>query len=167
MDQKIPQLTLTPNLEEPKLEVKQETELAEPAPEAGPDMSMLSEEEQKVVKNFASQIDISNSQQILTYGAAAQKNIADFSESALDSVRTKDMGEIGTMITDLVKELKGIETPEQKKGLAALFQRAGNSIDNMKLCFGRFERCRQRPLKRTVLPAYFWISSDMSRYQMA
>ena len=77
MDQKIPQLTLTPNLEEPKLEVKQETELAEPAPEAGPDMSMLTEEEQKVVKNFASQIDISNSQQILTYGAAAQKNIAE------------------------------------------------------------------------------------------
>ena len=139
MDQKIPQLTLTPDLEEPKLEVKQETELAAPAPEAGPDMSMLTEEEQKVVKNFASQIDISNSQQILTYGAAAQKNIADFSESALDSVRTKDMGEIGDMITGLVKELKSIETPEQKKGLAALFQRAGSSIENMKLQYSKAE----------------------------
>ena len=139
MENKIPQLTLTPDLEEPKLEVKQETELDKPAPEAGPDMNMLTKEEQQAVKSFAEQIDISNSQQILTYGAAAQKNIADFSESALESVRTKDMGEIGDMITGLVKELKSIETPEQKKGLAALFQRAGNSIENMKLQYSKAE----------------------------
>ena len=79
MDNQIPQLTLTPDLEEPKAEVKQETEMAKPAPEAGPDMSMLSAEEQQAVKAFADQIDIGNSQQVLTYGAAAQKNIADFS----------------------------------------------------------------------------------------
>ena len=139
MENKIPQLTLTPDLEEPKLEVKQETELDKPAPEAGPDMNMLTKEEQQAVKSFAEQIDISNSQQILTYGAAAQKNIADFSESALESVRTKDMGEIGDMITGLVKELKSIETPEQKKGIAALFQRAGNSIENMKLQYSKAE----------------------------
>jgi len=139
MENKIPQLTLTPDLEEPKLEVKQETELDKPAPEAGPDMNMLTKEEQQAVKSFAEQIDISNSQQILTYGAAAQKNIADFSESALESVRTKDMGEIGDMITGLVKELKSIETPEQKKGLAALFQRAGNSIENMKVQYSKAE----------------------------
>ena len=139
MENKIPQLTLTPDLEEPKLEVKQEAELDKPAPEAGPDMNMLTKEEQQAVKSFAEQIDIGNSQQILTYGAAAQKNIADFSESALESVRTKDMGEIGDMITGLVKELKSIETPEQKKGLAALFQRAGNSIDNMKLQYSKAE----------------------------
>ena len=139
MENKIPQLTLTPDLEEPKLEVKQEAELDKPAPEAGPDMNMLTMEEQQAVKSFAEQIDIGNSQQILTYGAAAQKNIADFSESALESVRTKDMGEIGDMITGLVKELKSIETPEQKKGLAALFQRAGNGIENMKLQYSKAE----------------------------
>ena len=139
MENKIPQLTLTPDLEEPKLEVKQEAELDKPAPEAGPDMNMLTKEEQQAVKSFAEQIDIGNSQQILTYGAAAQKNIADFSESALESVRTKDMGEIGDMITGLVKELKSIETPEQKKGLAALFQRAGNGIENMKLQYSKAE----------------------------
>lgn len=139
MDNKIPQLTLTPDLEEPKLEVTQETELIQPAPEAGPDMSILSDEEKAAVMAFVDQIDISNSQQILTYGAAAQKNIADFSEGALDSVRTKDMGEIGDMITNLVKELKSIETPEEKKGLAALFRKAGNSIENMKLQYSKAE----------------------------
>ena len=139
MEEKIPQLTLTPDLEEPKLEVKQETEIAKAAPEAGPDMSMLTAEEQKAVKAFAQQIDISNSQQVLQYGAAAQKNIADFSESALESVRTKDMGEIGNMITNLVGELKSIEPPEQKKGLAALFQRASNSIETMKLQYSKAE----------------------------
>lgn len=139
MEEKIPQLTLTPDLEEPKLEVKQEAEIAKAAPEAGPDMSMLTAEEQKAVKAFAQQIDISNSQQVLQYGAAAQKNIADFSESALESVRTKDMGEIGNMITNLVGELKSIEPPEQKKGLAALFQRASNSIETMKLQYSKAE----------------------------
>lgn len=139
MEEKIPQLTLTPDLEEPKLEVKQETEIAKTAPEAGPDMSMLTAEEQQAVKAFAQQIDISNSQQVLQYGAATQKNIADFSESALESVRTKDMGEIGDMITSLVGELKSIEPPEQKKGLAALFQRASNSIETMKLQYSKAE----------------------------
>lgn len=139
MEQKMPTLTLTPELEEPKLEVKQETELAEKAPEAGPDMSMLSLEEQQAVKDFAKQINISDSKQVLQYGAAAQKNIADFSESALESVRTKDMGQVGEMLTDLVKELKSIEPVEEKKGLAGLFQRAGNSIENAKLQFSKAE----------------------------
>jgi len=139
MEGKIPQLTLTPDLEEPKLETVQDSELIQTRPEAGPDMSMLSPEEQEAVKSFAAQIDISNSQQVLTYGAAAQKNIADFSESALDSVRTKDMGQIGSMITGLVKELKSIETPEEKKGIAALFRKAGSNIENMKLQYSKAE----------------------------
>lgn len=139
MDNKIPQLTLTPDLEEPKTEVKQETEVAKTAPEAGPDMSMLSSEEQQAVKAFADQIDIGNSQQVLTYGAAAQKNIADFSESALESVRTKDMGEVGNMITSLVKELRAIEPAEEKKGLAGLFQRANNSIETMRIQYSKAE----------------------------
>ena len=139
MEQKTPTLTLTPALDEPKLEVKEDTALAEKAPEAGPDMSMLSLEEQQAVKDFAKQINISDSKQVLQYGAAAQKNIADFSESALESVRTKDMGQVGEMLTDLVKELKSIEPVEEKKGLAGLFQRAGNSIENAKLQFSKAE----------------------------
>ncbi len=139
MESKIPQLTLSPDLEEPKLDVKQETEIANVAPAAGPDMSVLSEEEKQAVLAFVDQIDISNSQQVMTYGAAAQKNIADFSEGALESVRTKDMGEIGDMITGLVKELKSIETPEQKKGLAGLFRKAAGSIENMKLQYSKAE----------------------------
>ena len=140
MEEKIPQLTLTPDLEEVKPEVKQETALVqEAAPAAGPDLSILSPAEQQAVKSFAKQIDISNSQQVLQYGAAAQKNIADFSESALDSVRTKDMGQIGDMLTDLVAELKSIDTPEQKKGLAGLFQRANNSVEKMKLQYSKAE----------------------------
>ena len=140
MEEKIPQLTLTPDLEEVKPEVKQETALVqEAAPAAGPDLSILSPAEQQAVKSFAKQIDISNSQQVLQYGAAAQKNIADFSESALDSVRTKDMGQIGDMLTDLVAELKSIDPPEQKKGLAGLFQRANNSVEKMKLQYSKAE----------------------------
>ncbi|MGN0979631.1 MAG: toxic anion resistance protein [Candidatus Avoscillospira sp.] len=140
MEEKIPQLTLTPDLEEVKPEVKQETALVqEAAPAAGPDLSILSPAEQQAVKSFAKQIDISNSQQVLQYGAAAQKNIADFSESALDSVRTKDMGQIGDMLTDLVAELKSIDTPEQKKGFAGLFQRANNSVEKMKLQYSKAE----------------------------
>ena len=136
MEQKMPFLTLTPDFEEPKAEVEKEEAVV---PAAGPDMSMLTQEERSMVRNFAQQIDISNSQQILLYGAAAQKNIADFSESALESVRTKDMGEVGDMITGLVKELKRIEPVEEKKGLAGLFQRAGNSVENLKLQYSKAE----------------------------
>jgi len=139
MEQKAFSLTLSPELDEPEMEVKQETALKETAPESGPDMSMLSPEEQQAVKAFVQQIDITNSKQILQYGAAAQKNIADFSESALESVRTKDMGQVGEMLTDLVKELKSIEPVEEKKGLAGLFQRAGNSLENAKLQFSKAE----------------------------
>lgn len=139
MEEKKPFLTLTPDLEEPKPEMVQDRQLTAPSPESGPDMSMLSPDEQQTVKEFAKQIDISNSQQVLQYGAAAQKNIADFSESALESVRTKDMGEVGDMLTSLVKELKSIEPVEEKKGLAGLFQRASNSVENAKLQYSKAE----------------------------
>lgn len=138
MEENKPLLTLTPDLEEPKLEVSQQTHMTE-KPEAGPEMSMLTQEEQRTVREFAKQIDISNSQQVLQYGAAAQKNIADFSESALESVRTKDMGEVGEMLTSLVKELRSIEPVEERKGLAGLFQRAANSVDNAKLQYSKAE----------------------------
>ena len=129
-EEKIPQLTLTPNLGEQALttEKKEET----PAPEAGPDMSMLSEAEQKAVRAFAEQIDLTDANQVIQYGAAAQKNIADFSESALEKVKTKDMGELGDMVASLLVELKTCDEPEQKKGLAGLFQKAEISAETMR-----------------------------------
>ena len=129
-EEKIPQLTLTPNLGEQALttEKKEET----PAPEAGPDMSMLSEAEQKAVHAFAEQIDLTDANQVIQYGAAAQKNIADFSESALEKVKTKDMGELGDMVANLLVELKTCDEPEKKKGLAGLFQKAEISAETMR-----------------------------------
>ncbi|MCI8527179.1 MAG: toxic anion resistance protein [Oscillospiraceae bacterium] len=143
MDENIPQLTLTPDLgETPALEVPQPAPLAEPkkpAPEAGPDMSMLTEAEQKAVKDFAEKIDLKDSNQILQYGVAAQKNISDFSESALSSVRTKDMGEIGDMVGSLLIELKGFDAEEEKKGLFGLFKKVSKSIEVMKIKYDKAE----------------------------
>ena len=142
MEEKIPQLTLTPNLEEePVLEpVKQEDliEKSEKAPEAGPDLSMLSEAEQQAVLAFSKQIDLTDTAQVLQYGAAAQKNIADFSETALSKVQTRDLGEIGDMVTSLVFELKGMDEPE-KKGIAGLFRKAQVSAQEMKAKYGKAE----------------------------
>ena len=109
MEEKIPQLTLTPDLgKEPVLEPVKEEDLiekAEKAPEAGPDLSMLSAAEQQAVLAFSEQIDLTDSSQVLQYGAAAQKNIADFSGAALGKVRTKDMGEGGDMLSTGEKQL--------------------------------------------------------------
>ena len=142
MEEKIPQLTLTPNLEEePVLEpVKQEDliEKSEKAPEAGPDLSMLSEAEQQAVLAFSKQIDLTDTSQVLQYGAAAQKNIADFSETALSKVQTRDLGEIGDMVTSLVVELKGMDEPE-KKGIAGLFRKAKINAEEMKSRFATAE----------------------------
>ena len=139
MQEKIPQLTLTPDLEQINTEIRQEQSMTAPAPEAGPELSALTPEEQQAVMSFAQQIDISNTQQVLQYGAAAQKNIADFSEGALESVRTKDMGQVGEMITDLVKELRGIDAPGEKKGILGLFRKAAYSIESLKLQYSKAE----------------------------
>ena len=140
-EEKIPQLTLTPDLDEaPTLEVKQPDMLqkAETAPEAGPDLSVLSPAEQKAVLDFAKQIDLNDSNQVLQYGVAAQKNIADFSETALNKVKTKDMGEIGDMVSSLLVELKTFDEPE-KKGFAGLFKKASTNIETMKAKYGKAE----------------------------
>ena len=136
MEEQIPQLTLTPNLDaQAQPEVKKEEDLitrAQAAPEAGPDLSALSPAEQKAVLDFAKQIDLENAQQVLEYGASAQKNIADFSETALSRVKTKDMGELGDMVASLLVELKTCDEPEKKKGLAGLFQKAEISAETMR-----------------------------------
>ena len=131
MEGSIPKLTLTPDL----------TQSAPPAPPAQQveEAAVLTPEERQAVDSFAKEIDLHNTQQILTYGAAAQQNIADFSQGALEAVRTKDMGEVGQMLTDLVAELGKIEPPQEKKGLAGLFHRAKDSLENLKLQYSKAE----------------------------
>ncbi|MBR3241451.1 MAG: toxic anion resistance protein [Parasporobacterium sp.] len=93
----------------------------------------LSEEEQKMVDEFAEKIDLSNTSVVLQYGAASQKKIADFSDSALEGVRTKDLGEVGNAIAALVTELKGFQVgEEEKKGIAGWFKKKGNKLAQMK-----------------------------------
>ena len=142
MDEKIPQLTLTPDLDAHKLEVPGVTDLAEtakPAPEAGPDMSQLTEAERKAVLDFADKIDISNSALVMQYGAGAQKNVAEFSESTLASVKTSDMGEVGSMVANLVVELKSFSAEEERKGLTGLFKKAKSSLEVMTAKYNKVE----------------------------
>lgn len=99
----------------------------------------LTAEEQKMVKDFAGQIDLSNTQMILQYGAGSQKKIADFSETALNSVRTKDLGEIGQMLTDVVAELRNFDDEEEEKGLFGFFKRSSDKLANMKAKYEKAE----------------------------
>ena len=108
-----PTLTFEPDIFSEKKQVSAESgaqsgnEVSEKEPEV-----VLSPQEQKMVDDFAAQIDITNTQMVLCYGAGSQKKIADFSENALNNVRTKDMGEIGQMLTEVVGELKNFEEEE-------------------------------------------------------
>ena len=100
---------------------------------------VLSPEEQAQVDQFASMIDLTNSQAILQYGAGPQKKIADFSETALNNVRTKDMGEIGQLLTDVVTELKSLEIDEEEKGFLGLFKKSSNKLTAMKAKYDKAE----------------------------
>ena len=102
------------------------------------DESQLSESERKMVNDFAQKIDITDSTQILQYGAAAQKNIAGFSENALNNVRTKDLGQIGEALSSLVVELKTFGEPE-KKGIAGFFQKKKNEALAFKASYDKAE----------------------------
>ena len=99
----------------------------------------LSEEELKTVENYMAQIDLNDTQLVLSYGAAAQKSVADFSEGALNNVRTKDMGEIGGMLTNVVTELKGFTTEEEKGGFFGLFKKSANQLSNLKAKYDKAE----------------------------
>ena len=93
----------------------------------------LSPEERKMVNDFAEKIDITNSQMVSQYGAASQKKLSDFSETALSRVKTKDMGETGELITNLISELQGFDaTTEQPKGIFGFFKKTSNSIEQLK-----------------------------------
>lgn len=142
----IPSLTLEPNAApaaEAAVEQAPVVEASAPAEEIKtekPDLSSLSEAEQAAVRDFSEKIDVTNSEQIMNYGSAAQKNISEFSDAALGAVRTKDLGEVGDMLGDLVVELQGLNfTQEEKKGLRGLFKKASNNIASMKAQFDKAE----------------------------
>lgn len=99
----------------------------------------LTPEEQKMVDDFAAQIDITNTQMIMQYGVSTQKKVADFSETALANVRTKDMGEVGQMLADVVTELKGFDEEEDNKGLFGLFKKSANRMTSMKAKYDKAE----------------------------
>ncbi len=128
-----PALTLTPDAPEMP---QQEEKKIEPVEM---DDKLLTEEEKKAVEEFSHKIDIRDTNQVLQYGAAAQKSVASFSENALNNVRGKDMGEIGEDLSRLVVELKGFGEDEEKKGLKGLFKKAGNKLETMKAQYNKVE----------------------------
>lgn len=99
----------------------------------------LTPEELQMVESFSQQIDISNSQAILQYGVGTQKKMADFSETALKNVRTKDMGEVGQMLSSLVTELKSFDVEENEKGLRGLFKKSANKTTALKAKYAKAE----------------------------
>ena len=118
-------LTLTPGAKEEEKPVVQEVN--------------LTPQEQKMVDDFAAQIDITNTQQVMQYGSGSQKKIADFSESALSNVRTKDMGEIGKMLTDVVAELRSFEDEGDKGLFGNLFKKSSAKLFDMKAKYDKAE----------------------------
>ena len=147
-----PELTLTPNLESaaaeakapeaPSLTLTPDAPAAEAQREANAvqlDESQLTEAERKMVDDFAQKIDITDSNLVLQYGAAAQKNIAGFSESTLKSVRTKDLGEVGQALSSLVVELKGFGKEEDEKGIFGFFKKKRNELEAMKASYSKAE----------------------------
>ena len=126
-----PSLTLEP---EPVMET---TLVAQPEKEEaeGP---VLTPEEEAMVAAFAEKIDVENTTQILQYGAGTQKKMADFSDAALANVRTQDLGEVGTLIADVVGELKGFDA-EEKKGLMGFFRKKADQLETMKNRYAKAE----------------------------
>ena len=133
-----PTLTLEPFLEdEPKEELIKSAE--EKLSETDRMRAILSPKEQQQVDAFVKQIDLANSQMVLQYGASSQKKIADFSETALSKVRTKDLGEIGNDLASVVTELKSIDEEEEDKSLFGLFKKNVNRLANMKVKYAKAE----------------------------
>ena len=139
-DNYIPSLTLEPNAAAAVEEAPAPQAVKEDIPVEKPELSKLSPAEQAAVKEFAEKIDILNTEQVMNYGSAAQKNITEFSDAALSTVRTKDLGQVGDMLSDLVIELKGLNfEPEEKKGLRGLFKKSTQSIASLKAQYNKAE----------------------------
>ncbi len=142
-----PSLTLEPNADQQQAQAAQQAAQAQREANAVKiDESMLSEAERKMVDDFAQKIDVTDSNLVLQYGAAAQKNIASFSENALSNVRTKDLGQVGDALSQLVGELKTFGQPE-KKGLAGLFQKKRSELEAMKASYAKAESNVDRIVK--------------------
>ena len=132
MMQEAPVLTLDPfgETKEEVVEVKEEQV---------EELDVLTPEEKKMVADFAAKIALRSSNAILQYGAGAQKKIADFSESALENVKTKDLGEVGDMLAGVVTELKSFDEEEEEKGIFGFFKKGGNKLANMKAKYDKAE----------------------------
>lgn len=128
-----PVLTLDPFLGEKKEELQPEKQ-----EENVMDENVLTEEERKMAEQFARQIDLTNSTMILQYGAGTQKKMADFSETALDNVRTKDLGEVGNLLGSVVQELKDFDE-EEERGFFGIFKKQANKLQSLKTKYASAE----------------------------
>lgn len=131
--QTAPSLTLTPELDEAPVPAVQPA-----APQTQADEPVLTAAEKQMIDDFAAKIDVENTAQILQYGAATQKKMADFSDAALANVRTQDLGEVGELIVNVVGELKGCDA-EEEKGLFGFFRKQSNKLENMKNRYAKAE----------------------------
>ena len=133
-DDTMPQLTLEPELE-PAAELAP-VQPEPPKPKA--EEPVLTPAEQKMVADFAAKIDVENTNQILQYGAGTQKKMAQFSDAALENVRTQDLGEVGELIVDVVGELKGFDA-EEEKGFFGFFRKQADKLETLKSRFAKAE----------------------------
>lgn len=138
MDQEKIVLTLDPKAETAQQTVTETVEKTDVVP-AKLDTSTLTEEELKMVDEFAEKIDITDTDVIMSYGANSQKKISNFSTTTLENVRTKDLGQIGNMISDLVVELKDFDAEEESKGLKGLFRKGKNKIAALKANYDKVD----------------------------
>ena len=131
----MPSLTLEPDLEEKSETVVAAAPVAETPKIPEP---VLTPEEQQIVREFAAKIDVENTAQIMQYGAGTQKKMADFSDAALTNVRAQDLGEVGELIVNVVGELKGFDT-EEEKGFFGFFKKQANKLEMMKNRYDKAE----------------------------
>ena len=139
----MPQLSLAPAAPVPETEpaaAESIQQTAAPAEEAAPglDESQLTDAEKKAIEDFITKVDVTNPDHVLLFGADAQKKIADFSQTALDAVKTQETGEVGNMLVNLVAELKGFKKDtEEPKGLSKLFSKAEDKITRMQARYNK------------------------------
>jgi len=138
------QLSLAPSAPEPETapgsaeSIQQAPAAAEPETAPKLDESQLTEAEKKAIEDFIKKVDVTNPDHVLLFGADAQKRIADFSQTALDAVKTQETGEVGNMLVNLVSELKGFQKDsEDRKGLARLFAKGEDKITRMKARYSK------------------------------
>ena len=141
-----PALTLEPAMTRDKVMMEEAVKQLQATPAAAAkaaaemDTSMLSEADRRVIEEFAGKIDLNNTDHVLLYGADAQKKIADFSDSALATVRTNDTGEVGEMLVKLVNEIKGFgDAAEKPKGIGGLFWNAKKAVSDMQTKYDKVE----------------------------